>query len=205
VISWDPFEGAVITHQFPPDLVIDSNTIQTIDITHQFQQESPWIVVEDKGIKVISYLNGQKAVALLLLPNEIPATFVKFLAQLSEFVLLVDDDKILQRLQESFSFIQAEIPVNEIVLLDFANQIEQLKEEILDTKNRIRTIIDQSGNLSTKILLYLAINDGSTLEKIEHDIGVHFEGPESVKSTLDELVDKGLARVSEINGTYHVG
>jgi len=206
VIEWDPFEGAIVSHQYPAEVEIDTNNVQTIDVTHQFQKESPWIVVEDKGIKAVSYMNEklQKAIALLLNPNEVPATFVKFLEQLSEFVLTVDDDKVPQRLKESFSFIQAEIPVNEIVLMDFAHQIEQAKEDMLDFKNRIRVIIENCGEIYTKVLLFLTINDGSSLEKIEQELVVQSEDPVSIESVLQDLVDKGLAHMSEIDGTYHV-
>lgn len=162
--------------------------------------------MEDKGIKLISYLNEtvQKAIALLLLPNEIPATFVKFLAQLSEFVLTIEDDKVPQRLKESFTFIQAEIPVNEIVLMDFANQIEQLKEEMLDNKNRILVILENCNDLSTKVLLYLMLNNGSSLEKIEQDLGFQIEDPGSIQSVLQDLVDRGLARVEGKERLYYL-
>ncbi|HME54001.1 MAG TPA: hypothetical protein VKM55_17375 [Candidatus Lokiarchaeia archaeon] len=206
VIEWDPFEGAIVTHQYPTEVEIDPNNVQTIDVTHQFQKESPWIVVEDKGIKAVSYMNEkfQKAIALLLAPNEVPVTFVKFLEQLSEFVLPVDDDKVPQRLKESFTFIQAEIPVNEIVLMDFAHQIEQAKEDMFDFKRRIQVILDHCSEISTKVLLFLAINDGSTLEKIEQEIADLPEDPASIESVLQDLVDKGLVRVSGKDGMYRV-
>ncbi|MEX2682813.1 MAG: hypothetical protein Q6373_014580 [Candidatus Sigynarchaeota archaeon] len=194
VISWDTLEGAIVTSKYPDDFEINMNNVQTIDVAHSFHKDSPWIVVEEKGFKAVSFYNEalMKAIALALLPNEIPANFVKFLEQLAEFVLPhAEEEGIDKRLQQAFSLVQAEIPVTEVVLLNFANEIQQLKEKALDTSIQIRGIMELASDLPTKILLYLLISDGgATEEKIAADFALMGHEKAQVMISLASLLER---------------
>jgi hypothetical protein len=193
IISWDTLEGAIVTSKFPADVEINVNNVQTIDVAHAFHKDSPWIIVEDKDFKAVSYYNEVllKSVALLLTPNEVPSNFVKFLEQLAEFVLPVQDEEaVTHRLQEAFSLVQAEIPVTEVVLLNFANEIQQLKEQLLDVKIQVRSIMDVSSDLPTKLLLYLLVNESSTAEKIAIDFSTNGYEKAQVMIAMAGLLDK---------------
>ncbi|NMC05278.1 MAG: hypothetical protein GYA24_08710 [Candidatus Lokiarchaeota archaeon] len=196
VISWDQLEGAIITDQYPRDVEININNVQTIDVAHSFNKGSPWIVVEDKGFKAVSYYNEtlMRAIALVLHPNEVPAHFVKFLEQLAEFVLPVNDEEaISRRLQEAFSLVQAEIPVTEVVLLNFANEIQQLKEKVLDQNLQIKCIMERTAEIETKVLLYLLASDGAIMEQqIVADLAGKGCTPEQVKNSLHVLLGEKL-------------
>jgi hypothetical protein len=199
-------EGAIITSQYPTDIEINMNNVQTIDVAHSFNKESPWIVVEDKGFKAVSYYNEAllKSIALVLHPNEVPSNFVKFLEQLAEFVLPVQDESAInRRLQESFSLVQAEIPVTEVVLLNFANEIQQLKERAMDLNIQIRGIMELATEISTKILLYLLVSDGgSTEEKIVGDFASMSYKKDQVMIALAGLLEKKLVDFQKKDKKY---
>jgi len=194
VISWDTLEGAIVTSQYPPDFEINMNNVQTIDVAHSFHKDSPWIVVEEKGFKAVSFYNEglMKAIALALLPNEVPANFVKFLEQLAEFVLPhAEEEGVNRRLQQALSLVQAEIPASELVLLQFANEIQQLKERALDTCIQIRGIMEHASDIPTKILLYILISDdGATEEKIAEDFALMGHEKAQVMIALAGLLEK---------------
>jgi hypothetical protein len=206
IISWDQLEGAIITSKFPPDVEVNLNSVQTIDVAHSFNKESPWVVVEDKGFKAVSYYNEAllKSIALVLHPNEVPNNFVKFLEQLAEFVLPVqDEESISRRLQEAFSLVQAEIPVTEVVLLNFANEIQQLKEKAMDLNIQIRGIMELATDLSTKILLYLLVSDGgSTEEKIVEDFAVMGHGKAQIDAVINSLLKKKHVEFNKNENKY---
>ncbi len=194
IISWDTLEGAIVTSKHPADVEINPNNVQTIDVAHSFHKDSPWIVVEEREFKAVSFYNESlmKAIALALLPNEVPNNFVKFLEQLAEFVLpQTDEEAITKRLQQAFSLVQAEIPVTEVVLLNFANEIQQLKEKALDTSIQIRGIMELAADIPTKILLYLLISDGgATEEKIAEDFALMHHEKAQVMIALAGLLEK---------------
>nr|MDO8110842.1 hypothetical protein [Candidatus Sigynarchaeota archaeon] len=211
VIAWDAYEGAIVTHQFPKDTVIDINNVQTIDVAHQFHLKdsngSPWIVVEDKDLKAVSYYNEplQKAIALILEENEIPSTFVKFLEQLAQFVLPVKEaSDVEKRLQEAFALIQAEIPVTEVVLLNFAHQIEQLKEELLDIKYQARGIMEFTKDLPTKLLMFLFSSDGSSSDRIENEFVKYGFTKAKIKARLKDLLDRGYIKLATKEQRYSI-
>jgi hypothetical protein len=206
IISWDTLEGAIITSQYPTDVEINMNSVQTIDVAHSFNKESPWVVVEDKGFKAVSFYNEGllKAIALVLLPNEVPGNFVKFLEQLAEFVLPVQDDEAgKKRLQQAFSLVQAEIPVTEVVLLNFANEIQQLKERALDLNIQIRGIIELATDLPTKILLYLLVSDGgSTEERLAADFAAMGHEKAQVMIAMAGLLEKKFVEFHQKDKKY---
>ncbi len=206
IISWDTLEGAIITSQYPSDVEINMNNVQTIDVAHSFHKDSPWIVVEDKGFKAVSFYNEGllKAIALMLLPNEVPGNFVKFLEQLAEFVLPVkDDEAVNKRLAQAFSLVQAEIPVTEVVLLNFANEIQQLKERALDLNIQIRGIMELATELTTKVLLYLLISDGGCAEeKIAGDFATMGHEKAQVMIALAGLMERKYVEFRQKDKKY---
>ncbi|MBN2150176.1 MAG: hypothetical protein JW839_01895 [Candidatus Lokiarchaeota archaeon] len=206
IISWDNLEGAIITCKYPDDVDINMNNVQTIDVAHSFNKESPWIVVEEKGFKAVSFYNEalMRAIALALLPNEVPANFVKFLEQLAEFVLPhAEEEGITRRLQQAFSLVQAEIPATEVVLLNFANEIQQLKERALDTSIQIRGIMELASDLPTKILLYLLTSEeGATEGKIAEDLADMGHEKAQVMIALAGLLERKNVAFHEKDGRY---
>ena len=183
--------------------------MQTIDVAHQFNvenQESNWIVIEDQGFKGISYFDGeiQKALVLELLPHEIPKSYTKILEAFAKFLLpRTDRENFYELLEEAFSKVQAEISPNEIVLLSFAKQIEELQEERLDFLEKVEGVAILTKDLTTKILLlgikHQFINTAKIVNACEN-ISV---SEADIQAEIDQLVEKEYIKEME-EGLYKI-
>ena len=113
-----------------------------------------------------------------------------------------DEESVSKRLQEAFLLIQAEIPITEVVLLNFANEIQHLKEQALDLEIQIRGIMEASTDLPTKLLLYILVNEGSTAEKMEGDFAFIGYTKAQIRTALNRLLKKQQVTFSQKERKY---
>lgn len=201
IIGWDVLEGAVITVKVPDDFEIDAGDVQTIDVAHQFNPSSAWITIEDSSFKVASVFNHdvQKALVLVLNPNEVSSTFTKFLVELAKFVLpRADRPDTRERLDAAFSMIQAEVPVSDLVILNLANRVEELEGEKLDMKERIEGIISLAKDDAIKVLLWLVVKEGSS--SMDGLVALLRNDERVADATVASLVQAGLITRDERSG-----
>jgi hypothetical protein len=205
VVAWDEFEGAIITNIVPEGYEIGPNEVQTIDVAHQFNQGSNWIIVEDKGFKAVSVFDDklQKSIALTLKEHEIPNNYVNTLDQLAKYLLVHAGTPDFQALlADAFEKVQAEISANEIMLLTFAKRIEELEVEKLEMKERASSILKSCADLiNEKIMLYLLIHEPVTDSELVEGLVAICHDETEIRAGFDWLVQEKCILPAD-NGTF---
>lgn len=194
-------EGAVVSHAYPLDLMVDLDDIQSLEVSHQFNQDSNWLVLEDKDFKAVSYFDKptQKALVVVLKDHETSGDFVDQVRKLGEFLLPMldtmegeNEDAVIQQLHDAFELLQAKLSTSEMVMINFGQRIQELKGEKLDLLERLEAVVDLVPDLASKILILLAIHeDGLVLEDLTQMKRFKSLDLATLESTLEFLVKQG--------------
>ncbi|MFX0098313.1 MAG: hypothetical protein ACFFCS_01955 [Candidatus Hodarchaeota archaeon] len=210
LIEWDELEGAVVNHKYPADLEIDLMDMQKVMMTHQMESESNWIILTEKDFKAVSYLDFELGDALVfsLEQYETGSDFIKVLVEMAGILLpYMNSDEVQEfdkRLEENFKMIKSIISTKEVVLLSFAKQIEELKEEKLDTKDKLKILMNYCEESPKKLLVYLVMNDNATMEEIKAKFTPKGMTKEEIKTILDDFVQKQVIILDPKTNGYSI-
>ncbi|MHA1791533.1 MAG: hypothetical protein ACTSVI_02745 [Promethearchaeota archaeon] len=195
----------------PKDLEIDVSDIQSIEISHQFNQDSDWVILEEEKFKAVSFFdaNLQKALVLVLKEHENAKNYIKQMKELGNLLLpLVGDigsSELEERLENAFKMVQAMISPAEIVLLTFSEKIQQLENDKLDLIVRLEAVASIISDLKAKILLLLLINeDGLSLNEMLSKNQFENVKKEDIIEILNALINDNHVIFSPNSNIYKI-
>lgn len=210
LIEWDEYEGAVVKHQFPSSISVSPFHVQKIMMTHQMETESNWIIHVEKDFKAVSYLDFERGNALVfaLEQFETGSDFIKVLLEMGSILLPhtgegMDGEDFDKRLEENFRMIQSIMSTKELVLINFAEQIEELKEETLDLRQKLNILMNHL-DAPDKLLLFIALYDNSTLGDIESKFVQKGMEKEEIKEFLDQSIKQEVLVLDPATKGYSI-
>ena len=211
VIEWDRMQGGLLTHKYPPDLDFDLNSIQKIQITHQLNEGSSWIAIEEANFKVVSYYNAdlERALVLLLRRQENANDLAPVVVQLAENLLplheTVPAPEFDAMLEQQYEVIVTMVTYTEQVFEKYTGEISSLEEEIEDFKHATSIIQGQATDGKMKLLLHILESGACTIDDLEKwCTETRSCEPAALRDLLDALVDESVLRITTDDRRYAI-
>lgn len=211
VIEWDRMEGALFTHRHPRDLDVDASDIQKIQISHQLNEGSSWVSIEEELFKVVSFYNAslERSLVISLKPYEDASDFVPVLVELARVLIplhdQVSDEEFDERLKNDFEVVQTVVSTSELVMLGFSTELQAAKDQLADLTQRMDAIIPVVRDPASKILLHLLKHERATVGELEDvctdEAG---RGRMAFQAALLDLLERNVLLFSSEDRSYQI-
>jgi len=211
IIEWDRVQGGLLTHRYPPWLKFDENSVQKIQISHQLNEGSSWIAIEEADFKVVSYYNAdlERALVLLLKMQENANDLAPLVVQLAENLLpyheAVPAPEFEAMLEQQYEVIATMVTYTEQVFEKYTGEISALKELIEDFKHATTIVQGQATDPKIKLLLHVLQSGGCTIDDLEKWCAeTRSWEPTALRSLLDALVEENVLRITTDEHEYTI-
>ncbi len=203
LISWDSYAGGSLLFKHPDSLDVPDNTVQQLQISHNFVESIQFIATGI--ISTLSIFNSEKQVivALVLNENEESQDFYEILNGINRIITdaeSLDNLTFFSELRTIYDLSHHVFKAREQVMLNLANQIAQLKEKQAEFKARIEYLVKNEIDLEKKALLLFFIEERLTIDQIVEALNISKEKTLDILKTLEdkELIEKVKSGVYEI-------
>lgn len=203
LISWDSYAGGSLLFKYPDSLDVPDNTVQQLQISHNFVESIQFI---STGImSTLSIFNSEKQVivALVLNENEESQDFYEILNGINRIITdaeNLDSPSFFSELRTIYDLSHHVFKAREQVMLNLANQIAQLKEKQAEFKARIEYLIKIEPDSEKKVLLLFFNEERLTIDQIVESLNI---SKEKVLEIIKSLEDKELIEKVK-SGTYEI-
>ncbi|TXT64712.1 MAG: hypothetical protein BAJALOKI1v1_530020 [Promethearchaeota archaeon] len=203
LIEWDVVEGGMIRMKYPDDLEIPENTVQQIEISHNFS--SSYIITEEREWNSISFYNEEKELIILLVLDKYDDG-ADYISVIDEFNKEIETgqkgNQLKEQLKRIYDFSLDVFKTRDEVISKLSNDLASAKIKMNHWEEKFKRIIRSDFlSLKSRLLFLFAVNDSLSLTKIIQSLNV---SKEWLEQKLQELQTANLIIFNEENNTFQL-
>jgi biotin operon repressor len=203
LISWDIVEGGTISMKYPEDLEIPENTVQQIEISHNFS--SSYIITEEADWNSISFYNEDKELIILLVLDKYDdgADFISLIDEFNkEIEAEQEKEQIKEQLRRIYTFSLDVFKTKDEVISKLSNDLAKTKVKLNDLEEKFKTIMNSDILEPKERLLFLfAMKDSLSFEKLKNLLDVSRKW---LKKRLEKLQESEFILFDKENMKYQL-
>lgn len=203
LVEFDIVEGAKIRIKYPEDLEIPENTVQQIEISHNFSQS--YIITEEKEWNSISFYNEEKKLIILLVLDKYDdgADYITVIDEFNKEVEAGQEgEQLKEQLKRIYNFSLDVFKTRDEVISKLSNDIAKAKVKLYNLEEKFKSVIKSDVlNLKSRLLFLFAINDPLSFEKLINSLDV---SKKVLKKLLEEFQTKDLVTFNKEKNVYQL-
>lgn len=168
LVVFDEIHGGMISLSVPDKMEIPVNTVQQIQISHNFT--TSYIITEEKSWNSISFYNEDTEIIIIirLEKYEEGQDFVQILQEIDEKVAKSDEKNRKEILQDYFVQSFDVFKTRDEVVKKLAEEVASLKMTMHDLQSKINVLLELGDfNTSQKVLISLINVEKRTFEELK--------------------------------------
>ncbi len=203
LVEFDIVEGAKIRIKYPDDLIIPENTVQQIEISHNFSQS--YIITEEKNWNSISFYNEEKELIILLVLDKYDdgADYITVIDEFNkEIEAGQEGEELKEQLKRIYDFSLDVFKTRDEVISKLSNDLAKEKVKLYNLEEKFKRVIKSDIlNLESRLLFLFAISEPLSFEKLVTKFDV---SEKWLNKILDKLQKKKLIVFNKEKNFYQL-
>jgi hypothetical protein len=203
LVEFDIVEGAKIRIKYPDDLEIPENTVQQIEISHNFSQS--YIITEEESWNSISFYNEEKELIILLVLDKYDdgADYITVIDEFNKEVEIEQEgEQLKEQLKRIYDFSLDVFKTRDEVISKLSNDLAKAKVKLYNLEEKFKSVINSDIlNLVSRLLFLFTINDSLSFENLINSLEI---SEEELNKLLEELEKKDLITFNDEEKIYQL-